>query len=48
MIASRKLNSLKRAADEIKQTLPITEQDRIQYLECNIRKENEVCFNLVE
>lgn len=44
MIASRKLEQLKKSAEEIKHRLPANERDKLQYVSCNIRKEDEVCF----
>ncbi|XP_049626335.1 peroxisomal trans-2-enoyl-CoA reductase-like [Suncus etruscus] len=47
VIASRKLERLKSAADELKANLPATSQAQVTPIQCNIRKEEEV-NNLVK
>lgn len=42
MIASRKVERLKKATQEIKSTIPLSSSADIDYVQCNIRKEDEV------
>lgn len=42
VIASRKFDVLKSAADELKTLLPPTNKSQVTPLQCNIRKEEEV------
>ncbi|XP_002712624.2 peroxisomal trans-2-enoyl-CoA reductase isoform X1 [Oryctolagus cuniculus] len=42
VIASRKLDRLKSAAEELKSSLPATSQAQVTPIQCNIRKEEEV------
>uniref|UniRef100_G1PNB5 Peroxisomal trans-2-enoyl-CoA reductase n=2 Tax=Myotis lucifugus TaxID=59463 RepID=G1PNB5_MYOLU len=47
VISSRKFDVLKSTADELKTTLPLTNQSQVTPIKCNIRKEEEV-NNLVK
>ncbi|KAF6361973.1 peroxisomal trans-2-enoyl-CoA reductase [Rhinolophus ferrumequinum] len=42
VIASRKFDRLKSAADELKASLPANSQSQVTPIQCNIRKEEEV------
>ena len=42
MIASRKLDKLKVAADDIKKNQQYTEPATLEYMQCNIRQEDNV------
>lgn len=42
VISSRKFDVLKSTADELKTTLPLTNQSQVTPIKCDIRKEEEV------
>ena len=43
MIASRKLDRLSAAAEDMRRSIPAGSTARLEYLQCNIREEEQVC-----
>ncbi len=41
MVASRKLDRLRQAAEEMRREIPTGSPARLEYMECNIRKEEQ-------
>ena len=46
MIASRNVDRLKAAVDEMRSLIPADSSACIEYQQCNVRKEDQVGFNI--
>lgn len=45
MVAARNLDRLETAAVEMRSQIPANKTNRLEVLQCNIRKEDQVCHN---